>query len=101
MVYIFTNHSKNPLCESNDPLASSTSVAVPHVFDKLHQNFSFHTEHHLFPGMSSEHYPLVSELLKKEFPERYHRRAIGEVWHQLWRNPMFADQVADSKSREC
>ncbi len=84
MAYIFTNHFLNPLCEHADPLVGSLSVIVPPWVDWLHGNFSYHTEHHLFPGMNPRHYPEVSRLLQAHFPERYNRIPFGEAWRRLW-----------------
>ncbi len=84
MFYVFTNHYLNPVCESHDPVTGSTSVVVPSFWDRLHENFSYHTEHHLFPNMDSSHYPLVSEILEDRFPERYNRMPIGKAWQKLW-----------------
>ena len=64
MSYIFTNHFLNPLSDSSDPLTNTTSIVVYRIFDRLHLNFSYHTEHHLFPGMNSDYYPKVSQLLR-------------------------------------
>ena len=61
MAYIATNHRLNPIVPVNDPLANCLSVTVPRWVDVLHFNFSYHTEHHLFPAMSSKYYPLVKK----------------------------------------
>jgi len=92
MLYVFTNHFLNPLCEHTDPLVGSTSVIVPRWMDWLHDNFSYHTEHHLFPGMNPRWYPQVSELLQQHFPDRYNRLPLGEAWHRLWRHDEFIDE---------
>jgi fatty acid desaturase len=84
MAYVFTNHFLNPLGEINDPLAATTSIVVSPLFDRLHSNFSYHTEHHLFPQMNSDFYLQVSKLLEQQYPGRYHRVPIGEAWHTLW-----------------
>ena len=84
MTYIFTNHFLNPLCEQTDPLVGSTSVIVPRWMDWLHDNFSYHTEHHVFPGMNPRYYPQVSCLLQSHFPERYNRLPLKEAWRRLW-----------------
>lgn len=84
MSYVFTNHFLNPLQDENDPLAASTSVAVPRFVDWLHLHFSYHTEHHVFPAMDSRFTPLLSEKLQELFPDRYHRIPIGEAWRHLW-----------------
>jgi len=90
MAYIFTNHHSNVITESEDTLLGSTSVVVPRWIDGLHSHFSYHTEHHLFPGMNSDHYPRVSRLLQEKFPDRYQRVSFGDVWRRLWRLPFVA-----------
>src|SRR5687768_10704119 len=60
MCYVFTNHFLSPVSETADPLDGTTSVIVNPLFDHLHQNFSYHTEHHFFPRMNSAYYPLLS-----------------------------------------
>jgi fatty acid desaturase len=91
MAYIFTNHSINPLCEHADPVAGSTSVEVPKPLDALHTNFSYHTEHHLFPGMDSSHYPEVTQLLREHFAARYNRVSIRVAWRYLWKTEGFLE----------
>lgn len=92
MMYIFTNHFLNPLCDHTDPLIGSTSVIVPKWMDWLHDNFSYHTEHHLFPGMNPRHYPEVARLLQQHFPERYNRILLGEAWQRLWAGSEFIEE---------
>ncbi len=87
MGYISTNHRLNPLVPVNDPLANSLTVTVPKWVDYIHFNFSYHTEHHLFPGMSSKHYPLVKHHIKKMWPERYHEMPISKALVALWKTP--------------
>jgi fatty acid desaturase len=89
MLYIFTNHFLNPISHSHDPVAGTTSVIVPRWMDWLHDNFSYHTEHHLFPQMDPKHYPLVSDLLMEHFPERYSRISLRRAWKRLWQQPAF------------
>lgn len=89
MVYIFTNHFLNPICEVSDPLVTTTSVKVPKLFDKLHHNFSYHTEHHLFPSINSDYYPQVSELLKEKYAASYNYIPIGQAWKRLWDNSLY------------
>lgn len=89
MYYIFTNHLLNPMTSKNDPLVNSLSIRVPKIFDLLHFNFSYHTEHHVFPGMNSDYYPMVQELLKKEYPERFNLLDAGEAWHLLLNTPRY------------
>jgi fatty acid desaturase len=95
MLYIFTNHFLNPLGDGQDPLAATTSVAVPGIFNKLHFNFSFHTEHHLFPAMNSEFYPIVSHLLSEYYPNEYNRISFRRAWFQLWELDFFVSEPLD------
>jgi fatty acid desaturase len=99
MSYIWTNHTLNPLCEENDPLLASTTVSVPSLFNHLHSNFSFHTEHHVFPSLNSDYYPLVAKLLKEQYPDRYNEIPFGEAWRQLWLRDKFLDLNGASKCR--
>ncbi len=85
MTYIWTNHYLHGLHEFHDPVAGSTSVQVPQLFDWLHSNFSYHTEHHLFPNVNADYYPLVSQLLLQHYPERYHRLPMSDAWRLLWK----------------
>ncbi|WP_139488835.1 fatty acid desaturase family protein [Brevibacillus dissolubilis] len=85
--YIATNHNLNPLTAVNDPLANSLSVRVPKWVDVLHFNFSYHAEHHLFPGISPKYYPLVKEHILKMWPERYHSMSFGKAMLALWKTP--------------
>lgn len=85
--YIYTNHMLCQMTNINDPLVNSVSLRVPKLFDKLHLNFSYHTEHHIFPGMNSEYYPLVQELLKVHYPERLNLLSIGDAWRLLMQTP--------------
>ena len=87
MLYISTNHRLNPLVPVNDPLANSLTVTVPKWIDVLHFHFSHHTEHHLFPGMSSKYYPLVKEHIKEMWPDRYHEMPLGQAIIALWKTP--------------
>lgn len=90
MAYVFTNHYLNPISETHDPIIGSTSVVVPKILDKLHGNFSYHTEHHLFPNVNPDFYPQISALLKHTYPDRYNRLHITEAWNRLWKLDEFA-----------
>ncbi len=86
--YIYTGHLICQMTTVNDPLINSVSIRVPKIFDLLHLNFSYHTEHHIFPGMNSDYYPMVRELLKIHYPERMNYiLSAGEVWHLLLTTP--------------
>lgn len=87
MFYIYTNHMLCQMTSINDPLLNSVSLKVPKLFDQLHFNFSYHTEHHIFPGINSDYYPLVQDLLKTHYPGRMNSLSIGDAWHLLLTTP--------------
>lgn len=87
MFYIYTNHMLSRMTSVNDPLINSLSLRVPKIFDVLHLNFSYHTEHHIFPGMNSDYYPLVQKLLKIHYPERFNLMDAGEAWRLMLQTP--------------
>ncbi len=93
--YFFTNHGLKPVDDGDDILAATTTVTVPELCNKLHSNFSYHTEHHLFPNMNPKYYPLVSELFRKHYPDRYHCIPIVEAWSGLWRNAIATPRRGD------
>jgi fatty acid desaturase len=85
--YIYTNHMLSRMTSVNDPLINSVSLRVPKLFDQLHLNFSYHTEHHIFPGINSDYYPRVQELLENYYPERMNLLDAGEAWRLLRQTP--------------
>lgn len=87
MFYIFTNHMLCEITDVNDPLINSVSLRVPKLFDLLHLNFSYHTEHHIFPAMNSDYYPVLQELLKTHYPERFNLVNGEQAWHLLMQTP--------------
>ncbi len=87
MFYIYTNHMICEMTDVNDPLVNSLSLRMPKIFDLLHLNFSYHTEHHIFPSMNSNYYPLVQELLIQHYPEKYNLIDVKEAWSLLMQTP--------------
>jgi fatty acid desaturase len=85
--YIYTNHLLCPMTPINDPLINSVSLRVPKIFDLLHLNFSYHTEHHIFPGLNINYYPLVQELLKSQYKDRFNLLEAKEAWHLMLETP--------------
>jgi fatty acid desaturase len=81
--YIYTNHYLCPLTEVNDPLENTVSLKIPAIFDKLHLNFSYHVEHHIFPTLNTNYYPLVRELLLQRYPKQYKLLTVKEAWGYL------------------
>ena len=84
MSYIITNHWVRPLCLRRDTLATSMSVRTWPVIDRIHFHFSHHVEHHLFPALGSNYYPLVRASLCELVRDRYicpsHYRALMAVF---------------------
>lgn len=89
MFYIYTNHMISCLTPVNDPLANTLSLRVPNFIDKLHFNFSYHTEHHVFPSINSDYYPLVQRLLQELYPDRYNLMGALEAWQIMLRTPRY------------
>jgi fatty acid desaturase len=89
MSYITTHHFLSPYCEHTDPVIGSLSIIVPKWVDLIHDNFSYHTEHHLFPAMNPRYYPMVSLLLIQHFPDRYRRITFNEAWDRLWQKEQY------------
>ncbi|MEM9265155.1 MAG: fatty acid desaturase [Cyanobacteria bacterium P01_F01_bin.13] len=86
--YIYTNHMFCPMTSVNDPLVNSVSVKVPKFLDLIHFNFSYHAEHHIFPGLNSDYYPLVREYLAQLYPERMgYVVCAKEAWRLLLTTP--------------
>jgi fatty acid desaturase len=87
MSYILTNHNLSPLTEVNDPLVNSLSVEVPAFVHRVHLHFGLHVEHHLFPSMSSAYAPLVRDVLREKFPDRYQSLPLLTALHRLMTTP--------------
>jgi fatty acid desaturase len=94
LFYIYTNHMLCRMTEINDPLVNSISLRVPKMFDVLHLNFSYHTEHHIFPGLNSDYYPLVQALLQKEYPDRFNLLPARTAWQLMLQTPRhYQDEI--------
>lgn len=87
MFYIYTNHMLCKMTHVNDPLINSLSIQVPKIFDILHLNFSYHTEHHIFPGINSDYYPVVQELLETYYPGRPNLLNAWTAWRLMLSTP--------------
>lgn len=85
--FVATNHFLSPLDSSGDPLATSLSVTTHPWIERLLLNFNYHTEHHLFPRMSSRYTPAVADLLRETWPDRYHSLPHGRALLAVWRTP--------------
>ena len=87
MFYIYTNHMLCRMTEVNDPLINSLSLRVPQIFNVLHFNFAYHTEHHVFPGINSDYYPVIQTLLQEHYPDRYNVIDAGKAWKMMLNTP--------------
>lgn len=85
--YIATNHNLNPMVPVNDPLASSLTVTVPKWVDLLHFNFSYHAEHHMFPGVNPKYYPLIKQHILELWPDRYFQMPFWKAMLALLSTP--------------
>lgn len=95
MAYILTNHGLSPLTpEVNDPLVNSLSVTVPRWVEWLTLGFGHHTEHHLFPAMSTRHAATVRAAILARWPERYQSLPLGTALLRLHRTArVYEDDV--------
>ncbi|HEY9909943.1 MAG TPA: fatty acid desaturase [Thermosynechococcaceae cyanobacterium] len=87
LFYVYTNHMGCRMTSLNDVLVNSLSIRVPKLFDRLHFNFSYHTEHHVFPGLNSDYYPAVQALLQTYYPERFNLMDAGKAWQLMLQTP--------------
>jgi fatty acid desaturase len=97
MHYIFTQHALAMTTTVDDPLLNSTSLRVPPVLDWWHHHASHHVEHHIFPKMSTEHYPQVRALLQEHYPERFRTPSAREALKCLWTLDLFLQDAPDWK----
>lgn len=100
MTYIYTHHMLSPLSNCNDSLVTTLSLQTPAWIDRLHLNFSHHTEHHVFPGMNCNFYPLVRELLLEHFGERYQQLTLPQAWSLLLKSPRYYRDATTLVNRE-
>jgi len=87
ITFIITQHLRNPVfIDVPDPLLTTTSVIIPKWLDKLIDWHSFHVEHHIFPGINFDYYPMISQKIEEKFPGKYQRlpmlQAIKECYDQ-------------------
>ena len=85
--YIFTNHLLCRMTDKNDVLVNSLSIRAPKIFDVLHINFSYHTEHHIFPGMNPSYYPMVQELLLIHYSDQFNLMDADKAWKLMLETP--------------
>jgi fatty acid desaturase len=91
MSYIATNHFLNALTDVNDPLANTLSVTGPRWLERLHLEFGYHVEHHMFPTLSGRHAPAVREVLVRLYGERYLSMPHARALRLLYTRPKLHD----------
>lgn len=87
MSYIATNHNISPLTKVNDPLRNSLTVTNHPVWEYLHLNFGYHTEHHLIPTMCMSKAKKVHQVLKEKFPEDFQVMSKWEAVKRIYTSP--------------
>lgn len=87
IAYIATNHFLNSLTAVNDPLVNSLSVRNPSWLEHLHLHFGYHVEHHVFPGVSGRHAPLIRDVLVSLYGERYLSLPHSQALQLLYTRP--------------
>jgi len=103
MSYIATNHFLNPLTETNDPLANTLSVTAPRWLERLHLQFGYHVEHHVFPTVSGRHAPAVRDALRRLYGDRYLTMPHARALRLLYTRPKVHDghdALIDPRTRE-
>jgi fatty acid desaturase len=103
MSYIATNHFLNPLTETNDPLANTLSVTGPRWLERLHLEFGYHVEHHVFPTVSGRHAPAVRDVLRRLYGDRYLTMPHARALRLLYARPKVHDghdALIDPRTRE-
>lgn len=84
MMFIMTNHNLSPVTAINDPLVNSLSVTLPGPLEWLTLNFGYHTEHHLFPAMSTRHGKVVRSALIEHYGDYYQTMPLTKALVQLY-----------------
>lgn len=103
MSYIATNHFLNPLTETNDPLANTLSVTAPGWLERLHLQFGYHVEHHMFPTLNGVHAPAVRDVLRRLYGDRYLSMPHAQALRLLYTRPKVHDghdALVDPRSGE-
>lgn len=103
MSYIATNHFLSSLTAVNDPLINSLSVRSPGWLERLHLQFGYHVEHHIFPTVSGRHAASVREVLRRLYGERYLSLPHTTALRLLYTRPKIhlgCDRLIDPRTRQ-
>lgn len=85
--YIFTNHNLCPYTKVNDALINSLTVTNHPVWEFLHMNFGYHTEHHIFPNMPMSSAKKVNKALKALYPDKFQEMPKARALKLLYTTP--------------
>lgn len=85
--YIFTNHNLCPYTRVNDALVNTLTVTNHPVWEFLHMNFGYHTEHHIFPKMPMSSAKEVNKALKFLYPDKFQEMPKGKALKLLYTTP--------------
>lgn len=85
--YIFTNHNLCPYTKVNDALVNSLTVTNHPIWEFLHMNFGYHTEHHIFPNMPMSSAKKVNSALKLLYPDKFQEMPKGKALKLLYTTP--------------
>jgi fatty acid desaturase len=85
--YIFTNHNLCPYTKVNDALINSLTVTNHPVWEFLHMNFGYHTEHHIFPNMPMSSAKKVNKALKTLYPDKFQELPKARALKLLYTTP--------------
>ena len=72
------------MTEVNDPLENSLSVSVPRWFSIYSLQFGLHVEHHMFPVISGRHAPVVRDLIRARWGDRYRSMSLGSALRRMF-----------------
>jgi fatty acid desaturase len=103
MSYIATNHFLSSLTSVNDPLVNSLSVRAPTWLERLHLQFGYHVEHHIFPTVNGRHLSAVREMVRRLYGQRYLSLPHGTALRLLYTRPKIhlgADRLIDPRTRQ-
>lgn len=94
MMFIMTNHNLSPLTPINDPLVNSLSVTLPRPLEWLTLDFGYHTEHHLFPSISTRHGREVRDALREHYGAYYQSLPMTEALRRIYNSArVYKDDV--------
>ncbi len=92
ITFIITQHLRDQVfIETPDPFMTTTSVIIPKWLDKIIDWHSFHVEHHLFPGINFDYYPVISKKIQERFPDQYERIPLFQAIKESYDKDVFLD----------